>query len=714
MLLGLGAFAPISAFADSYLVKDGYFYFENPTYLYASEEITVVGENSIYVITQEGVNVIDKKAEKAISENGNVAYLALGQLFIDNEMIAQNVVDFAFKNGRIVYVDTNGVYLRNSLTSTETSVVCLGEYASVALSGNGIYLRKDMGAYDNVYFVDGLTNTAKIHAEYAKKFDYLIFDTKLWGATENTLYDFSQKITVSPYANAVSVYNGVTYYLADGCLYKDGELLLGAGKDFYFLTKIDSNANGFYVTDYNGIYSINYSDKKKTLVSNLGSNVTVSSLPSSTAYYVIDSDVYCGNEVLYSIENTITDIVCDGDGNLYFSTNEATYKNGETLYEIGGMLAIAPAKNSIYNYQNGTVYKNGVALEKTVEPAIAFDVDCLGNIYVLTETEIIKYATDGSQSSKAHNLFEAVDIDICYEKNTLGQIAVVDKKAHNVVFVDGLDVALPSLDFSGTPDTELIRKTLCATTVFADLNKTETITTLSASTSVICSAYNLESNDFLAYVSFKNGNKLVTGFVEKAHLSDVITGGTPRYEQAKTVYDNVILHSHPYSLQEAINNAVIIIPRADETLNLLSKYTVFGEDWYKAEYGGQVGYVNAEQIQLGNYIPTVRPKTNAKLIKISYVYDKENGKYIEDEIYLEVGTEVEVLGIFDSNTDYTQIKYYDKEAGGTRTCYVKTDSIKYDHITFEQQFALIAVIILSVTMILVVIIFIRHKHKRKY
>jgi hypothetical protein len=81
---------------------------------------------------------------------------------------------------------------------------------------------------------------------------------------------------------------------------------------------------------------------------------------------------------------------------------------------------------------------------------------------------------------------------------------------------------------------------------------------------------------------------------------------------------------------------------------------------------------------------------------------------------LELGEKVEVIGVFDSNTEYTQIRYFDGEAGGSRTCFVKTDALKYDHVTFEQQFAIIAVLIISATMVIVIIVFVKQKNKRKF
>lgn len=715
-IIAFSAFTLPSAFANGLLIEDGYYPFESPFYLHASESVTVVGKNKIYVIDPDS-NVIEyeKTADKAIYEKGKLYTLVDGNLFMDDVLIASSVIDFDVNGNKFAYIDADTVYTCLDAGNAEIAPVNYAGFSSVAISGNGLFLKKDMGAYDEVHFYDFATKTLDLRYGHLKKFDSLIFDTKIWGVDGNVIYDIDKNVkkTVSPYANAVSVFNNEEYYVADGCLYKGDKFILGSGNDFYYPTAIDSNANGIYTVDENGVSEYVYKNGKFVKASSItdnASNVAVTVLPNVKVYYSVDTDVYPDDSNI-SLEDSIVDIATDCNGSVYSTTANATYQNSDKLYDIGGMIAIAPSKKDVYVF-NGTLYKNGNATTLTRENVISFDVDGNGNVYLLTKNGIECYDnTYALTKTVAHNAKEAVDLDISYEVNTLGQIAVVDKAGHNVHFVDA-DVYIPSFTVENT-DEEMIRSITSDTPVFKDLNRSEIICTLSASSVVLCSAFELECDDYLAYVSFKNGNSLVSGYVRKDGLSSAYSGETPRYKTASTIYDNVILHSHPYGLQEADNMLVQIIASLNTEISLISKYTVFGEDWYKAEYNGAVGYVSASQIQLGAYVPTVHPDTNAKLVKISAVYDKVNGKFVEDDIFLAVGTEVQVLGVFDSNTTYTQIKYYDGEAGGTRTCYVKTDALKYDYVTFEQQFALIAIIVLSISTIIVIVIFVNNKRKAK-
>lgn len=718
LVVSLGAFALPFAFADGLLIEDGYYPFDTPYYLHAGETVTIVGKDAVYVVdSNKKVSVYKKSADKAIYENGKLVSLVKSDLYIDDTLLASNVLDFDVNGDVIAYTDSQSVHIYYNTSEPKELTVNQTGFSAVAVDGNKLYLKKDSGAYDEVYLCDNAT-TIKLYRTHLKKFDSLIFDSKLWGIEGNVLYDIdaNEKKTVSPYANAVSVHNNKEYYLADGCLYINDEFILGSGNNFYYPTAVNSNATGIYAVDENGISTYSFKDGKFSKTYSFpekASAVAVTAIPQINVYYTIDTDVYLNdNENAYdSVDDSIVDIAVDGDGNVYYTTSGNTYKNKDNLYDIGGMIAIAPSKKDIYTF-DGTLYKNGVATTLAKENVISFDVDGNGNIYFLTESGIECFDnTYTFTKTISHSAKQAVSISISYETNTLGQIAVVDKAGHNILFVEA-DVYIPKFSAKdNVAENELIRSVTASTPIFKDVNRSEITDYLSSGSVVLCSAYSLDCDDFLAYVSYKNGNKLVNGYVDKDALSDVLNGEQPRYETAKTIYDNVMLHSLPYGLQEADNNLVVLITDTDSELKLISKYNVFGEDWYKAEYNGSVGYVSSTQIQLGAYVPSIMPDTNAKLVKATAVYDKINGKFVEDTVFLAVGTEVQVIGVFDSNTEYTQIKYYDGEAGGTRTCYVKTDALKYDYVTFEQQFALIAVILISASMIVVIIIFVNHKKK---
>lgn len=715
-ILSLGFATQTSARADSLLIEDGYFPFDAPVFLHADENITVVGKNSVYVVLpNNSVTTYDITAKKAVYEDDKLVRLSDDNLYVVDEEIASSVVDFDVDGKKIAYVCSDAVYVCYDISSPSNVISISGSgFDSVAISENGIYLKKDMGQYANVYLLDETTRCITLYLSHLKNFKSLIFDTKLWGVDGNTLYDMNEKITVSPYANAVSVYDDKVYYLADGCLYVDGRYLLGSGKDFHFPHSVDSNANTICIADENELSSYSFQNgkyEKTNSILSKASCIAIAPLPDQKIYYSIDDKIYCNNAILYSTEDPVVDIVIDGADNVYYTSDSSTYKNGEKIFDIGGKLALAPSKAELFNLFDGAIYQDGAQTIIDAQDAISFDVDGK-NVYLLKQTEVEKYAYNGNFISRfQHSASEPSDIALSYEENSLGKLAIVSVSGHNVVFVDA-ETFTPFFEpKDNVCDKELIRHTTRPTPVFTNLNRSHVSDVLSASTYVVCSFYNLDCDDYLSYVSYKVGNSVRSGYVLKSNLSDLVFGATPRYENAKTLKEEVALNLLPFSSTQADNKILTTVNGAETEVKLISKYKIFDEFWYKAEYDGAEGYVLATEIQLGEYVPSILPKTNAKLVKESAIYDKIDGKYVEDTVFLSDNITVEVVGVFDSNREFTQIRYYDEEAGGTRTCYVKTSALKYDHVTFEQQFALIAVILLSVSMVIVIVIFVKRKRK---
>lgn len=78
---------------------------------------------------------------------------------------------------------------------------------------------------------------------------------------------------------------------------------------------------------------------------------------------------------------------------------------------------------------------------------------------------------------------------------------------------------------------------------------------------------------------------------------------------------------------------------------------------------------------------------------------------------LKSGTPVEIVGIFDQNSKYTEIRYFDQEKG-VRTCYVLTETLVTYSITPLQIIGLVGVGIIAVLLVIVFVVKFASKRKR--
>ena len=102
----------------------------------------------------------------------------------------------------------------------------------------------------------------------------------------------------------------------------------------------------------------------------------------------------------------------------------------------------------------------------------------------------------------------------------------------------------------------------------------------------------------------------------------------------------------------------------------------------------------------------IRPAYNAEIIsyeesEYAQAYKLENGEYIPLEVTLDTGTKVEVVGVYDTSLEYTEVKYLDGKLG-TLTCYVKTVYLKYNGVNIVPIVAT-AVIIITVALAAIII-----------
>ena len=160
----------------------------------------------------------------------------------------------------------------------------------------------------------------------------------------------------------------------------------------------------------------------------------------------------------------------------------------------------------------------------------------------------------------------------------------------------------------------------------------------------------------------------------------------------------------PSAIESAPNATEFTVADKGTRVDVILKVGVDGNDWYKISYDGKVGYAPAAYLMLGGYDPGIRPDVNASLKADAVIYDLDGGSYEASGVVLAKGTKVEVIGLFDSNTEYTKIKYYDSDNGGTRTCYVLTRTLDYAYMKPEQKIAMILIPVIGITILVVVFI----------
>ena len=78
---------------------------------------------------------------------------------------------------------------------------------------------------------------------------------------------------------------------------------------------------------------------------------------------------------------------------------------------------------------------------------------------------------------------------------------------------------------------------------------------------------------------------------------------------------------------------------------------------------------------------------------------------------LKAGTDVETVGMFDQNSKYTKIRYFDTEKG-VRECYVLTETLTSYSITPLQIIGLIGVGVIAILLVTVCVIKFAGKRKR--
>ena len=719
----LAIFSPLSfANAQELLVEDSVRFYDVHS-IDAGEKLTLCASDYVYEInlSLEKSSIVThevKGAKKAYSSAGALVYLADDILYCNGDVVANFVVDFYAIDGNIYYCSANGIF-NYTQENSEVTQLSTATAFTVTQNDNVVYYATKENGYCDVYSLSNGT-TSLLHKR-TRAFNKLIFDDVLYGASQNVLYNFDTMQVIDPESESFTIKNSVAYILKSNNIYTQDGFAIGSGNEILYPSDVSSYNDLLAVTSDFGLqlYSLTNGKYEKTRTIDVDCSLCAICPNSSVIYFSYENILYkYSNEISLVGEYAqyITDIAVDNFGNVYVSA-DSIYKNGELLYEsLGGGIGINLASNDLACYYNGSFYLNGEFLfEKSNVSSFTLSDD--NKIFALFSNGTVeKIDTDGNVIDTYNfDIEQGVSITMLHSLSNAGKIAIVDKTAHNVIFsIEPVAMVYDKIEPTVQEyDQDIIRKFTANTPVYSDMLRSSILTTLNENTTVFCLVYDIETNANFSLVAFSSQEGLKTGYVLKNTLTDTYEGELPLYESATTFFDSVHILTLPYNLEQAPNSRILTIENKGTSVELISKIYAFGQNWYKVRYENVVGFISAPSLQLDQFVPSIRPNVNATVTSTCATYEKQGDEFVETDVYISQNSRVEIVGIFDSNTEYTLVNYYNESAGGVRTCYVLTSNLKYDYTTPEQQIALVLILVLSITTIIAVAIGLKfYKTKR--
>ena len=473
-----------------------------------------------------------------------------------------------------------------------------------------------------------------------------------------------------------------------------------------------------------------------------------------------NADFSTANETTLTDERLgiIKQIAVDADKTLYVLSDSGLWKrNGNELTLLDRTqykaITLSIGRDKLYALSSDavTMFENGKSAVFCSAPADAMSlaVDLDETVYLLS-TDRITRCTDQSfalipltLNGEPYTLGSAVgQLLLCTVENefaTHGDVIIVDTYRHRVLKADGraaLGVRLvddsykdkvPDVVGDTTPalyNDRIIRTALCDADVFSLPMETKPVYTIAAGRNVIVPMYTLEETHeySLVLIDDLDTGKLIQGYVYKDSLSDPLPYAAPPSDVA-TIYNAATpVYKYPSRSAKTVRGFGAVDSNTEfNMLDFVSSYRDdYGYLWYRIalDVRGErcEGYVLAINIKTMSYEPVfIRPSYDAVIISYEGStsapgYSLEGGVYTQIA-ELPTGTQVEIIGAFDTSQKYTQVKYLDPERG-TLTCYVETVYIEYQGINIVL---IVAIVVIVITVLLAGIIIaktIQNKKKR--
>lgn len=552
------------------------------------------------------------------------------------------------------------------------------------------------------------------------------------------------QITDNCYAVAVTAAESGVYYATDR-----GEIYHYDGNESTLIAASDSNEYGFYSTpiyaaarfskayicDYHNDRIAVISDKTEYLPFTRPTAVSVDNASNLFVAHSIGkiSRVAPDGTVTETFETTsqITAIATTADNALYAVFDNTLYRieNGEKVkieVDVPSLSVSFGTEKLAYSKGSTVRFFNGTTLFDAAMQITSFAVDAADSCYFISGNSLYKRTADGTVSTLSDTLSgNGCFVTISKATTSLaayGDLIVTDGGAStvSVITAQSAGVVVPTANPAVTPyDNEnIIHTLLFDSSLYATPHEAEVKINLKAGTEIIVAKADIESNSGLSYCCYEDqiGKRLVFGYLFKSNL------GTPEEYKAAPASTGILYagNANLYSLPSVYSDKAVENMAKGTELALLpfADYSTESGKWYRAsDANGNIGYVPANTVSVRGFIPDgIRPQYNAEIIAngdivVAAVYEEINGEMIKIEgEFLTVGTQVEVVGSFDTSEKYTQIKYFDEDLG-TLTCFVETAHVDYNSFSIVQ---VIAIVIVVVTVILLGVLLLRiYAKKRK-
>ncbi len=457
-----------------------------------------------------------------------------------------------------------------------------------------------------------------------------------------------------------------------------------------------------------------------------------------------------------TVDGIIKQIAVDADKTLYILTRDGLWiYDGEQPVKVGNSaykaITLAAGRDELYALDGNTVKKlnvtDGAVEEKVYCPAdpaaFALAVDLNGNVFTLTQSRIIRTTARGEQTEfsmtvdgEAYSLgFSSGAMALCTVDNSFvsyGNLIIADTYKHRVFSADGAalgvkliddDYDVPEIKDDTTPDCYdggLIRVALYDTPVFSRPMETPPVYTIAQGRKVIVAQYDLEDSREYSLILIDNlsTGELLQGYVYRDALSEPLPYAAPPASSGTVYASATPVYKWPSQNAKAVTGFGAVERATQfEMLDFVSEYRDdYNNLWYRIRIADQYeGYILAANISVLGYDPIfIRPAYDAEIISyngstFAQAYELVDGEYREIDMTFKTGTQVEVVGTFDTSVEYTLIKYLDPDYG-TLTCYVKTVYLKYKGVNVVM---IVAIVVASITVVLAAIIIARVVYLKK-
>jgi len=731
------------ALAEKSVTADKYIYIGSPESVYCGDKIYVVGDDTLYVFSYDYdlEQTVHFTGLSAALGNGNVTVLStvdgIFKLNSDGSTtrIAPPSDSFTLRGDYLYYAEGDKVCMLSVSLGALQQFDVAAPVQSVCSVGNDVYyaVPSSVDGYSDIYLLN-FDGSTELKYDYCRNLSKLLGGDKIryYSAGYAVCPESGERVALGGDLLDLSRSTNAFYYLTYG-----GELYVNEEGKSELVFACTGSDNGYFsfpvasYTDFGRLFVLDYANDRVAVYDDTLSYIKAQRPVAITSDY--SGNLYIshknGISVYDSALNKTKDIACPYGiaDSLAFSDGKIFLTAGGKIYSYDGTFsqALGSAKKIKSEYFGGKIYsltdKGVVALDSgatvvSESNAVDFDVDYLGAVYILKDGKITKFisgAADGTidapKSASAISLSTVTNAYVDY-----GNIVVTETTAHSVVNVkNDWAAAIPNPNLQLTDTTQIIRTALGDCYLYESPCSNATVCKIEKDQTVIVGKYTLFETARMSYALVETDDGLKSGYMYKGLLSQPEPDVQPSSAGGTTVFDNTALFRFPSGSSEKLIDS--IGKGAYVTLLPFAAYECDGIEWYRVRYDAAgktyFGFIAKDMLSFSEYTPSnERPQYNAKLKVTTALYNPLGETYVENGKTLPKGTEVEVVGVYDANREFTRIKYYDNLTG-VKEAYVRTVALEYYTVTPLQIIGLISV---GVVVILIIIVFaIKYTSRRK-